>query len=284
MYCPIEDSDTYRVFKKNDFWIRECPLCCLRFVEMKTSQVHVPQIYGDDYFLNGGAGYSDYISEANIITSHGERYGKLLNGYMEPGEVLDVGAAAGFLLKGLSQYGWQGLGLEPNASMAEYACSQVGIDIEIGTLEQFRSAEKFDVITMIQVVPHFYNLRRALSIAANLTKSFGYWLIETWNKDSLLARMLGKSWHEYSPPSTLYFFSPTTLRLLVKQFGFEQVAQGRPAKRINGRHAKSLLQYKLKKSPLGVIGEKLIGFLPDDLIIPYPSLDLFWALYKKSIE
>jgi len=282
MECPIENNVTQRIFQKDGFWIRECPVCHLRYVETTTSQEHVTQVYGDNYFIGGGAGYSDYLSEEKIITGHGRQYAKILSQYMEPGKVLDVGAAAGFILKGLGEYRWEGLGLEPNETMAEYGCKNVGVNVEVGSLEHFKSEQKFDLVTMIQVVPHFYQLKQALQVAADLTKPSGYWLIETWNKDSFMARAMGKGWHEYSPPSVLHFFSPETLRLLVRQFGFEEVARGRPAKKISSGHAKSLLQYKMGGSALGRLGAKLINLIPDDLIFPYPSLDLFWALYKKT--
>ena len=97
-----------------------------------------------------------------------------------------------------------------------------------------------------------------------------------------MARIMGQNWHEYSPPSVLHFFSPETLRLFVKQFGFEEVAKGRPAKRIDSGHAKSLLQYKLEELKIGNIGAKLLKLIPENLTFPYPSYDLFWALYKKS--
>ena len=270
------------MFQKDGFWIRECPVCHFQYVEVIPSQEHITQVYGDRYFTGGGAGYTNYLGEARIITAHGRRYGKLLNKFMKPGKVLDVGTAAGFILKGLNEQGWDGLGLEPNESMAEYGRTQVGVNIEVGTLEQFGSEERFDLVTMIQVLPHFYDLQQALQVAANLTKPSGYWLIETWDKDSFLARMMGQSWHEYSPPSVLRFFSPETLRLLVSQFGFEKVAQGRPAKKISSGHAKSLLRYKYQSSTLGKLGAMMVDLVPDGLPLPYPSFDLFWALYRKS--
>lgn len=282
MNCPIDNDVTQRVFQKDGFWIRECPVCHHQYIEITTSKMHATQVYEDNYFTGGGAGYSNYTSESNIITDHGRQYGQILDTFMKPGKVLDVGAAAGFILKGLSEHGWNGIGLEPNATMAEYARTQVGVNVEVGTLEQFKSDEKFDLVSMIQVVPHFYNLQEALSTATKFTKPSGYWLIETWNKDSLMARMMGRNWHEYSPPSVLHFFSPATLGQLVKQFGFEEVARGRPAKKISGSHAKSLVQHKLQGSTVGNLGTKLLSLIPDGLTLPYPSFDLFWALYKKS--
>ena len=284
MFCPTGESVTDRIFQVDGYWIRECQGCHLRCVEINPSHEHVNQVYDDNYFTGGGAGYINYFDEANIISAHGRQYGKILNQFMEPGRVLDVGAAAGYILKGLSEYGWDGLGLEPNASMAAHGRTNVGVNIEVGTLEQFESDGKFDLVNMVQVLPHFYDLQKAFSSAANLTKPNGYWLIETWNKDSLIAKMMGPNWHEYSPPSVLYFFSPNSLRSLVKRFGFEEVARGRPAKKINSGHAKSLLKYKLSDSTLGRLGKKAMNLIPDDLTFPYPSYDLFWALYKKSTD
>lgn len=282
MNCPIDNNITERIFRKGCYWIRECSVCYHRFVEMQTTSDHVTKVYGDDYFQGGGDGYSDYVSEENIITGHGKYYGKILSDFIQPGTVFDVGSAAGFILKGLCEYGWKGVGLEPNVTMAELGRKKTGVNIKVGTLEQFTSEEKFDLVTMIQVVPHFYEIKEALQSAADLTKPSGYWLIETWNKDSWMARSLGQNWHEYSPPSVLHFFSPDTLRLLVAQFGFEEVARGRPAKKINGGHAKSLLKYKLEQSKVGTLGKKFLDLIPDSLMLPYPSYDLFWALYKKT--
>jgi hypothetical protein len=135
---------------------------------------------------------------------------------------------------------------------------------------------------MIQVIAHFYDVDTALERAAQVTQPGGYWLIETWNKDSWMARMLGENWHEYSPPSVLHWFSPDTLTRLASRFGFAPVARGRPAKWLNGAHVKSLLGYKLAGSRLEKPAAALLRLVPDKLPVPYPTFDLFWALYQKQ--
>jgi len=79
----------------------------------------------------------------------------------------------------------------------------------------------------------------------------------------------------------LRWFSPSDLSLLVAQYGFSEVARGRPAKYLNGAHVKSILGYKLRESSLGWLkgGLKLI---PDQMVVPYPNLDLFWMLFQKT--
>jgi len=136
---------------------------------------------------------------------------------------------------------------------------------------------------MIQVIPHFYDLMGGMENLAQHTKPGGHWMIETWNSDSKTARLMGKSWHEYSPPSVLHYFSMETLDFMVHQFGFKRIARGRLLKQIGAAHAKSLIRYKFDKSPVGNVVNPLLKVIPDQMVIPYPSEDLFWALYQKEL-
>lgn len=240
------------------------------------------QVYGNDYFYGGAAGYPDYLAEGRLIHEHGRRYGKLLTKYMPPGTLLDVGAAAGFILNGLRDHHWQGDGIEPNAQMAAFGREQLGINVQVGTLETLEPTGKtYDVVSMIQVLPHFYDLHQALQSAAAVTKAGGYWLIETWNRESISAKVFGTGWHEYSPPSVLHWFAPADLKLLAQQYGFAVVAQGRPQKWIAGAHVKSLLGYKFEAMPGGRWLKALLRLVPDRWQIPYPAEDLFWMLFQK---
>jgi SAM-dependent methyltransferase len=280
--CPICDGPGLRLFVKHGYWIRSCVACAHQFTELQPPGDHVERVYGSDYFHGGGSGYPDYLGEAEILRLHGQRYGRLLAGYAQAGNVLDVGAAAGFILQGLQDTGWRGVGIEPNQEMAHFARTQLRLQVSEGALEEFETHDQFDVISMIQVAAHFRDVRKAFQVAAALTRPSGFWLIETWSTQSWTARVLGSHWHEYSPPSTLNYFSPEGLRCLSAQFGFRQVARGRPVKRINGAHAKSLLQYKLGGSRLERFAAATAGFIPDRISIPYPSEDLFWALFRRS--
>lgn len=265
---------------KHDYPIHTCEHCKHQFVEITQSPQHTETIYEDSYFFDGGSGYNDYTLESDLLIAHGERYGNLLKKYTPPGEVFDVGAAAGFILKGLTQAGWVGSGIEPNDTMAQYARQTLKIDIETGIFEQYEAVKKYDLVTMIQVIAHFYDVRKALEVTQHMLKENGLLLIETWDRESLPARLLGANWHEYSPPSVVNWFSIDGLTSLVTQFGFEEVARGKPSKWINGAHAKSLVQYKIDNVAGGKIFNKFLNIVPDNLKIPYPSLDLFWILYR----
>ena len=282
MLCPLCQNSSKQIFQAHGYWIRDCDQCTHRFAELHTGSDHTTTIYSDEYFQGGGAGYPDYLGEARILRNHGRRYGKILEKYMRPGTMLDVGAAAGFVLQGFTDCGWQGDGIEPNQAMAAYAQDELGLNVQAGALESLVKNKQYDLVNMVQVIAHFADIKTALRQAADATKSNGYWLIETWNKDSFSARIFGQSWHEYSPPSVLHWFSPDTLKTLAESFGFAEIARGRPSKWINGGHAKSLLQFKLQGLPLGKLAGKSLNLLPEYLPLPYLADDLFWILFKKK--
>jgi SAM-dependent methyltransferase len=241
----------------------------------------VARVYGDDYFRGGGAGYPDYLAEERLLVEHGRRYGRLLARHTVPGVVLDVGAAAGFILQGLVESGWQGMGVEPNAAMAAHARSR-GLDVRAGSLETLEVALRFDLVSWIQVVAHLVDPRAAFLKAAALTRPGGYWLLETWDRESLAARAAGRRWHEYCPPSVLHWFTREGLRRLGADCGMREVARGRPAKWIESGHAVSLLRHKLAPHPGGRWAGAALRAVPRGLRFPYPGDDIFWMLLRKE--
>jgi SAM-dependent methyltransferase len=279
MQCPLCKAETERVFEVKNYWIRDCAACGHRFTELAAAEDHVDKIYDDSYFDGGGAGYSDYLREADILRQRGKWYGRLLAKYVRKGKVLDVGAAAGFVLKGLVDSGWKGVGVEPNASMAEYGRRNLDLEMHRSSLENYHSDEQFDMVTMIQVMAHFVKPKDVFGHVSGVVKENGHLLVETWNRKSLSEKIFGTKWHEYSPPSVLHFFTGERIDELAMEHGFERVATGRPSKWISGAHAKSLIKFRLGKTLL--LGA-LVSLIPDRISIPYPSEDLFWVLYRKK--
>ena len=283
--CPLCDAEPALLFEKEGIPIWECSGCSHRFAFPPEPETHVAEVYGDDYFHGGGAGYSDYLSESALLREHGRRYAHILSRHVKkPGSLLDVGAAAGFLLQGFCDKGWDGEGVEPNAAMARHAREQLGLQVTASSLEEFSSATRssFDVVSLIQVMAHFVDPNTAVERVATLVRPGGLCLVETWNVQSWTARLFGSHWHEYSPPSVLHWFSPKTLKRLFESAGFHQVAQGRPGKWLNLGHAKSLLRHKLPNKVCRAGLDMTLGMLPDRWHVPYPSEDLFWAMFQKD--
>jgi SAM-dependent methyltransferase len=244
----------------------------------------VASTYGDDYFCGGGAGYDDYLSQRNLLTARGQQFAEMVSRYTgKRGRVLDVGAAAGFLLSGWLAAGWSGLGVEPNQTMCQEGKAK-GLDLRCGTFEtaDLDDVETIDCVSMVQVLSHFQSPRQAMERACSVLSPGGVLLIETWNRSSWIATISGKGWHEYSPPSVLHWFTPKCLDQLANTLGLEKVASKRSSRWINVGHAKSLLKHASQESKLYAVANQFARLLPDSLSLPYPGDDLFWALYRKA--
>lgn len=307
MPCPLCAGDGRRLFVAHGYPVLDCCRCHHRFAGLAPADNHVATVYDDSYFDGGGAGYDDYLAEGGILTAHGRRYADLLAGHgINAGRVLDIGASCGFIMKGLASRGWNGIGLEPNATMATRGRALTGIDIRIGTAEGLPAAVtpqpqgpgagaaaaaddsgsrmppegSFDLISLVQVIAHFHDPKLALSRLRARTRPGGWWLIETWDHASLSARLAGRHWHEYSPPSVLHWFTRNTLTALLADYGLKVVAHGKPRKYLRGSHARSLLEHKLAHSGPGRLLLPLTRRIPESAAIPYPANDLFWLLCR----
>lgn len=282
MLCPVCDSARTRdAFRVRDFQVLECSACGHRFADVHLHADHARTVYDDDYFTGGGAGYVDYGADAAELRRRGRTYGELMASHGAPGRLLDVGAACGYILTGLMDAGWDGVGLEPNGTMVERARSELGVTMIHGTLEELPIESQFDAVTLIQVLPHLWDLRAGVGNAARALRPGGLCLVETWNRESFAARLFGKSWHEYSPPSVLHWFSRGGVARLFEREGVEVVAGGRPRRRVLGEHARSVLRYVGERRWWGAALRGVGRLIPADAMLPYPADDLIWVLLRK---
>lgn len=280
--CPLCGGEPRARFSKYSIPINDCQQCRHRYAGVYTTPDHTTQLYSDDYFTKGGAGYINYLQEQELHARRGDYYSKILARHCKPGRLLDVGAAAGYIMQGFKDNGWEVHGVEPNANIAAYARESLGLDVQTADFTIFKSHERYDLVNLIQVIAHLPNPHAALEKVASLNTPKGYCLVETWNCDSLVSKILGRHWHEYSPPSVLHWFSPARLDQLFRQHGYTVVDRGRPSRQITGSHAKSLLRHALAEHGILKPLLPLLDLIPDRLSVPYPPVDLFWTLYQKQ--
>jgi len=267
-------------FAKQGHPIFACKDCRHQFAVPGTRDRHVERVYDESYFTGGGAGYDDYLAEGRLVRRSGARHARRLERYLEPGRLLDVGAAAGFLLQAFLSTGWRGEGVEPNPQMAEYGRAALGLDITATAFEDFETSRRCDLITMVQVISHFIEPAACAAKAHALLKPGGHLLIETWDRASITAKLFGRAWHEYSPPSVLHWFTAGHLSRWLAGQGFEEIARGRMLKWIDVAHARSLLESKLT-SRAGRLAISPLRLLPPRMAVPYLGDDLFWLLLRR---
>ncbi|MCS7081756.1 MAG: class I SAM-dependent methyltransferase [Bacteroidetes bacterium] len=280
--CPVCGALAWRPWAVvRGFAILECAGCGFAQLAEEPESDYTERVYGDAYFSAGGAGYPGYEHLEPALRRTGRWYGRLLRQYGPAGWVLDIGSAAGFLLQGLQEVGWRGVGLEPNGRMCAFARERLGLEVRQGAIEAFEPDRLYDAVLWVQVIGHVRDLEAALERARAATRRGGLWLIETWNRSSWQARLWGSRWHHYAPPSVRRWFDPRTLSALLRRWDFELLRVGRPPKRTVGRHLRALLEHHSARWPLRGFWRALGRLLPERLVIPYPGRDVFYALFRR---
>jgi 2-polyprenyl-3-methyl-5-hydroxy-6-metoxy-1,4-benzoquinol methylase len=143
--------------------------------------------------------------------------------------LLDVGCYIGVFLEIAQERGWEAWGVEPSHWAAREARNR-GLQVLEGTLDNTHLAEEsFDVITMWDVIEHLADPLEELRKSYRLLKKGGLICIHTINIQSPLARLMGHRW-PWLMAMHLHYFSPPTLRAMLRKTGFtvvKMVRQGR---------------------------------------------------------
>ncbi len=132
-------------------------------------------------------------------------------------KILDAGSGSGVFLKILKKI----IGSSDNLYANDFSekilepLKNEGFGVMPGTLDEFTTTEKFDVITMFQVIEHLYHPLKAINNLAGALKDGGYLFIETPSIDSLDAKIFSKGyWDGYQIPRHLWLFNETSLKEL----------------------------------------------------------------------
>jgi len=134
--------------------------------------------------------------------------------------VLDVGCFSGFFVKKLLQLGFNARGIDFNNKALDFGKKHYGLDKSISneTLQDLLvKGQKFDVITLFEVIEHLENIGEVLTQISSLLKEGGAVIISTPN-----SKMCWRPALDF-PPHHLSRFTPGALSNCVTHFGFQPV-------------------------------------------------------------
>ncbi len=224
------------VFWSQDFPVVRCPGCGVLRVSPRLTPEALRAYYGPAYWASQDSvvrGYFDYAGDAeNIRRTFKRRWQRIIRGVSQPGKMLDVGCASGFLLGVAQAGGWNVTGLEWSEHAKAQAPALIGKRIRLGTLpDAGLQPASLDVITFWDFLEHSGDPRKDLEQAARLLKPGGRLSVIIPDAGSLLARFMGPRWEEFKKPQEhLYFFTGAQLQRLVISLGFEIIATKREGK------------------------------------------------------
>src|SRR6185369_3566111 len=220
--CGLPALDS--LFEKNGFSVLGCR-CGTAFVAEPPKPAELRDYYSLDYFKGNREkfGYIDYAAEepfqAESFQRKAERLGEILGG----GRVLDVGCATSSFLKQLGP-GWEKHGVELSVELLKAYPPPEDVKVWSGDFLAYPKNEKpFDAVTLWEVLDHVPEPKSVVRKSAELLRPGGVLAVLVGDRSSCFARLLGKRWHLYIPPTHLTFFTRASLLELLKCSGFKTI-------------------------------------------------------------
>jgi SAM-dependent methyltransferase len=154
--------------------------------------------------------------------------------------LLDIGCGFGQYLDIARDFGFAGLGVEPDAERAGCAASR-GHEVVTGFFTpQLVSGRTFDAVLLSHVIEHLRQPAEVLSDIQQVLKPGGTLFVACPNHGGLRARLMGARYEHYSPPEHLNYFCQKSLQRLAKRAGYQIV---RIETFLHPLHVKELIAY-----------------------------------------
>ena len=232
--CPLCAQDRRRPrFRAALPWIVVCDGCGLVFADPQPSDADLAAIYDEHYYEQFGFASGPAANNSGLSHMKRATYARMLRA-ARPAirsathRLLDVGCGVGFSLLAAADMGFEALGLDPLAP-ADPGYYQDRRVVR-GTLETFRDAQGFDVVSMIDVIEHVRDPIATMARAASFLAPGGVLLLATNDSSSPGARLLGPRWTHFHR-AHLWFFTPDTLGRAAARAGLEVIGS-QPARRV----------------------------------------------------
>jgi len=183
-------------------------------------------------FLEPGSFYEEMI-DSDYVISQNARYkemSKILS-FAQPflggGSLLDIGAGTGMLVKKATELGYCAVGIEPANQFCDIAVES-GLNVIQGVFPSEKVVDKFDVITLIDVIEHVNQPVEFLSQVKRNLNLRGFVVISTPDCNSIVARTLKWKWWHYRV-AHIGYFNQFYLDQAMAKCGFTLVGKSRPS-------------------------------------------------------
>lgn len=197
------------------------------------------------------------------------------------GRLLDVGAAAGYMLKAPKDAGWDVEGVEPSLVLRDYARKRFGIDMKSATVEEAEfPAGSFDAVTLMDVLEHVTDPAGTLGEVCRVLKPGGLVVVNYPDISDFFARLAGRRWW-FLLSAHLYYFTPETLAKLLEKTGFEPLEVKAHFQKLQlGYLLERLKPYSGLVSGLGSAVARGLGL--SKLLIPYYASQRRYYARKRA--
>jgi len=222
--CPICGSENIRLFlvdfRSNSIY--RCEDCTFQFMNPQYSNQYLDEYYSSYTPSDGTEGshhvFSFYLDIIEKFSSGKRR-------------ALDFGCGDGQFVESCKQRKWNIYGYDVDCESTARVSARTGVPIACGDFDSIDWPEKFDLITMNQVLEHVKDPKKQVSSLLQNLEVGGLLFIAVPNIRSLSSTIKTflerRKWRKkrvgahYASDHHLLYFSPKTLRVLLNNFDLE---------------------------------------------------------------
>lgn len=243
-------SENKVVFREFEVDILKCKNCG-----------HVYSSYGANENYDGYFGHEEITGDDQYWwdEAHREMYDDFCKKFIEgkSGKLLDVGCGLGYFLKKMREFPqWESYGYEISQTAVEFAKNKLGLEnVYCGRIEECNfKKERFDIITLWDVVEHIALPDGFISYLNSLIKKDGLLFIHTPNIKIQLAKAklkrilsgMEQKGHYLEAKDHLNVYSPKTIKILLERNGFSKVKfiHLKPIQSVSGSKSRLLRLFK----------------------------------------
>jgi SAM-dependent methyltransferase len=230
--CPVCREAAARLrYRLSAFSIYTCAHCAVVYLWPLPSEAAIQATFAALY--DGGPtslpelrGYYDYCFDdapTNPLVQTYEQWLAAVERHRPPGRLLDVGCGTGLFLAVARRRGWCVTGVDGSVEATRHARERFGLEVETGDFETLTDrGERFDAVTMWDIVEHARDPVRLLASAAGALAPGGVVGLSTPNQRSILDLVAGALYRvsggravtaleKFYVDQHFLYFDPTTL-------------------------------------------------------------------------
>lgn len=271
MSCIIcKKSQEKKIFKD----LTQCESCNLVYYD-KAEDINVDNLYQEGYFQ--GEEYFDYKNDKAILQKNFARHLKEILKYKKGGELFEIGCAYGFFLDLAKKY-FSVEGIDIAEHPTAHAKNELGLNVATGYYTEYAPNKKFDIFCLWDTIEHLEAPGKFIEKISVELNPGGYLFLTTGDIGSLLAKARGKKWRMIHPPTHLFYFSKSTIKKLLKKYGFEVIEITHPGVFRSLKQILYSLFFLNKKKPSKKIENLLNKF---DIPVYINTFDIMMVVAKK---
>lgn len=201
-------------YKIGPWFIRSCNNCNFIFVDPKPKDAFLQKYYSTFE--------ANIFEKSKIIINDSKHTLKLLNKYKKTrNKLLDIGCGNGSFMSEAKKFKWVPFGIDSSQVLIKYIKSHTNLSVAKADILNYKNKDRYDLITLNQVIEHFTNPKIILKKCHSLLNKFGLLYIATPNINSYAARIRKEESDYLIPPEHVSYFDQVTLKNLLKKLNYK---------------------------------------------------------------